>query len=51
MKPNKTWPVLTSYDSEHLRRIALPLTGVGDVDLKPARAVGAGKTLTVTVKG
>ena len=29
MKPNKTWPVLTSYDSEHLRRIALPLGGIG----------------------
>lgn len=24
-----SWPVLTSYDSDHLRRIALPLGGIG----------------------
>ena len=23
------WPVLTRYDSSHLRRIALPLGGIG----------------------
>ncbi len=29
MKANKDWPVLTSYDSDHLRRVALPLGGIG----------------------
>jgi len=29
MKLSKEWPVLTSYDSDHLRRIALPLGGIG----------------------
>ncbi len=29
MKLNDTWPVLTSYDADHLRRIALPLGGIG----------------------
>jgi len=28
-KLNGTWPVLTTYDGEHLRRIALPLGGIG----------------------
>jgi non-lysosomal glucosylceramidase len=26
---NKTWPVLTRYDQHHLRRIAVPLGGIG----------------------
>ena len=26
---NKDWPVLKSYDSDHLARIALPLGGIG----------------------
>jgi len=29
MKSRKNWPVLTSYDSNHLRRLALPLGGIG----------------------
>ncbi|MCX7012657.1 MAG: GH116 family glycosyl-hydrolase [Candidatus Sumerlaeota bacterium] len=28
-KPNPSWPVLTRYDQDHLRRIALPLGGIG----------------------
>ena len=26
---NQAWPVLTRYDQDHLRRIALPLGGIG----------------------
>ena len=29
LKPNATWPVLKTYDADHLRRIALPLGGIG----------------------
>lgn len=29
MKPNPHWPVLTTYDSRHLRRIAMPTGGIG----------------------
>ncbi len=29
MKLKKEWPVLTDYDSKHLRRIGLPLGGIG----------------------
>ena len=29
LKGNLDWPVLTSYDQEHLARIALPLGGIG----------------------
>jgi len=29
MKLDKNWPVLKSYDSDHLRRVALPLGGIG----------------------
>ncbi|KKN92776.1 hypothetical protein LCGC14_0205190 [marine sediment metagenome] len=29
VKLNPTWPVLKTYDAEHLRRIALPLGGIG----------------------
>ena len=29
VKTNPNWPVLTTYDSDHLARIALPLGGIG----------------------
>ncbi|MBN2301662.1 MAG: hypothetical protein JXN60_04000 [Lentisphaerae bacterium] len=29
MKLNKSWPVLRTYDSEHIAKIALPLGGIG----------------------
>lgn len=29
MTTNKAWPVLKRYDAEHLRRLALPLGGIG----------------------
>ena len=28
-RPNPSWPVLTSYDHDHLARVALPLGGIG----------------------
>ena len=28
-KTNADWPVLTTYDQDHLARIALPLGGIG----------------------
>jgi len=29
MRPSPRWPVLRSYDADHLRRIAMPLGGIG----------------------
>ncbi|MCK4602529.1 MAG: hypothetical protein KAU28_08695, partial [Phycisphaerae bacterium] len=29
VKLNPSWPVLKTYDAGHLRRIALPLGGIG----------------------
>ncbi|MBT4497280.1 MAG: hypothetical protein HOC74_06135, partial [Gemmatimonadetes bacterium] len=29
MSPKSRWPVLKSYDQDHLLRIALPLGGIG----------------------